>query len=181
MTRLTCCAALLFFVLVPATSSSQVFMTKDEALAGFFPGRSIERKTLFLSEGQKEAIQSRAKSAVESRIVPYYVASGDKGVEGYTFLETNTVRTMPETFMVVIRPDSTVAGVEILAFHEPPDYLPGARWLSSFIGHRLSDDLWVKRDIPNITGATLSSQAITQGVRKAIAIFELVVEKEERK
>jgi hypothetical protein len=87
---------------------------------------------------------------------------------------------MPETFMVFVRPDSTVGGVEILAFHEPRDYLPGARWLSTLLGQRLSDNLWVKRGIPNITGATLSSQAITRGTRKALALFELVAAKETR-
>jgi uncharacterized protein with FMN-binding domain len=158
----------------------QVLMTKDAALARFFPGLTVERRTLFLDEEQEAVVKTRARTEVESRIVTYYVARSQTKVEGYAFLETNTVRTMPETFIVVIRPDSTVSGVEILAFHEPADYLPGARWLSTFVGHRLTDGLWVKRDIPNITGATLSSQAITRGVRKAIVLFELVTEKEAR-
>jgi len=156
-------------------------MTKDAALALFFPGLAVQRQTLFLDEEQVATIQSRAKAVVESRIITYYVARRQEGIEGYAFLETNTVRTMPETFLVVVRPDSTVAGVELLAFHEPTDYLPSARWLSSFVGQELSDRLWVKRDIPNITGATLSSQAITRGVRKAMALFELVAEKEKQK
>jgi hypothetical protein len=158
----------------------QVLMTKDAALARFFPDCSIERKTLFLSDTQKKLLESRSKAPVESRIITYYIATRQSRPEGYAFLETNTVRTMPETFLVVIRPDTTVGAVEILAFHEPADYLPGARWLSTFIGHRLTDGLWVKREIPNVTGATLSSQAITRGVRKALALFELATETEAR-
>ena len=181
LTRVACLTLLMLPGATHQGASSQVLMTTEAALELFFPGLTVERRTLFLDEHQQATVQSRAKAVVESRIITYYVARRQEDIEGYAFLETNTVRTMPETFLVVVRPDSTVAGVEILAFHEPTDYLPGARWLSSFIGQQLSDRLWVKREIPNITGATLSSQAITRGVRKAMALFELVAEKEKRK
>jgi hypothetical protein len=162
--------------LLPA--AGQLFQTKDEALESFFPGRTITRSTIFLTEEQRMEVQSRARVPVESRILTYYTAHGSDGIDGYAFFETDVVRTMPETYMVVIRPDSTVAGVEILAFYEPIDYLPGERWLGFFTGRQLTDELWVKRDIPNITGATLSTRAINQGVRRYLAMFERVVPKE---
>jgi Na+-translocating ferredoxin:NAD+ oxidoreductase RnfG subunit len=62
--------------------------------------------------------------------------------------------------------------VEILAFDEPPDYLPKRAWLGQFSGKRLDDELSVKRGIRGITGATLSSQAVTDAVRRVLAIHE---------
>jgi hypothetical protein len=42
----------------------------------------------------------------------------------------------------------------------------------------MKTDLWLKRGIQNIVGATLSAQSITSAVRVALAVFETSVPKE---
>jgi electron transport complex protein RnfG len=158
--------------------SAQVYLTKNEALQRAFPGAAIDRRTLFLSENQVREIQTKAKAKIESRIVTYYVAKRAEVIDGYAFFETHIVRTMPATFMTVINPDSSVRSVELLAFYEPEDYLPPRRWLELFKVKRLADDLFLKRGIRNIAGATLSAHAIAEGVRRALAIFEVIVSQE---
>ena len=64
--------------------------------------------------------------------------------------------------------------VELLAFFEPPDYEPPARWLNQFKGRRLNDDLYLKRGLRNISGATLTAQSFADGVRRALAVFPYV-------
>ncbi len=157
----------------------QVYMTRDEALKQYFPNAvELERKTSFLSDEQVRLIQSRSRARVESKILTYYVGRGPSGVRGYAFFETQTVRTMPETFLVVVNPDSSVRAVELLAFYEPEDYLPPKRWLGLFARRRIDDDLWLKRGVQNIVGATISAQSITDGVRRVLATFEIAVPKE---
>ncbi len=85
---------------------------------------------------------------------------------------------MPETFMAVINPDSTVRAVEILAFYEPEDYLPPKRWIEQFRSKSLNSDLWLKRGVQNIVGATLSAQSVTEGVRRLLSTFEVAIPKE---
>ena len=111
-------------------------------------------------------------------MVTYYVGKSTRGIHGYAFFETHIVRTMPETFMAVVNPDGNLKFVEILAFYEPEDYLPPRRWLDLFRGRKLGDDLWVKRGIRNITGATLTTQAITDGIRRILATFRVAIKKE---
>src|SRR6185295_2262207 len=96
-------------------------------------------------------------------------------LRGYAIIDSHVVRTLPETFMVVLDPAGTIRRVEILAFHEPPDYLPTARWVGQFEGRVLSDDLTLNGGIHGITGATLSATAMTAGVRRALALFAVVV------
>lgn len=158
--------------------SAQVHMTREEALRQYFPGLAVERKTIFLTEEQAGQIRMRGRAKVDSRLVTYYVGRGPGGVSGYAFFETEVVRTMPETYMVVVNPDSTVRAVEILAFYEPEDYLPPRRWLDFFREQSLKGDLWLKRGIPPIVGATLSAQSLTDGVRRILAIYEIAVPKE---
>jgi Na+-translocating ferredoxin:NAD+ oxidoreductase RnfG subunit len=175
---------LLFVVKLSVLSSSyaQVFKTKDEALRQAFPEQdSVARKVLFLTTKQVAEIQKLAKAKVESKIVTYYVASKADSVLGYAFFETDIVRTKPATFVVVVNPDGTVKYIEILAFYEPADYLPTNNWLDLFKEKQLNENLWPKRGIHNITGATLTVRALTMGVRKTLAIFEMAVPKEESK
>ncbi len=159
-------------------SEAQVRLTKDEALKLYFPGATIERKTLFLTDGQQGEIQRVAKARVESKIVTYYVARALGRLAGVAFLETQTVRTMPATIMVIVDPDTTVWIVEIMAFYEPTDYLPSERWLGQYRGRSSEDDLFLKRGIQNISGATLSAQTISDGVRRWLAVYIVAVAQE---
>jgi len=84
------------------------------------------------------------------------------------------VRTMPETFMAVLEPSGALRFVELLAFLEPEDYLPRPRWLGQFRGKVLDDELLVRRGIRNITGASLTSQALTDGVRRVLAVHSVL-------
>ncbi len=63
--------------------------------------------------------------------------------------------------------------MDILAFFEPRDYMASQKWMDLFSGKKLSNTLRVGRDIPNMTGATLTSNAVTKAVRIALALFEV--------
>lgn len=165
----------LMVMVMTSSLPAQVRMTREDALTLYFPGAEVTRKTVFLTAVEAEAIQTRARTNVESKIVTYYRAAKNGATVGTAFLETKTVRTMPATFIVVINPDTSVRAVEMLAFHEPEDYLPSARWLGQFAGKGPDDDLFLKRGIHSIAGSTLSAQAISDAVRRIIATYELVV------
>lgn len=162
----------IFFCAIPLFA--QVYLTKNEAL-GMYLGKKTERATVFLTDDQVERIQQQAKAKVESKVVTYYSSSN-----GVAFFETRTIRTMPATFMVVIQPNGSVRAVEMLAFYEPEDYLPTKKWMAAFERKTLGDDLWLKRGVYNVSGATLSAQAITESVRRILATYQIAVAKEDR-
>lgn len=163
------------------SGQAQVFKTKEDALRQAFPDSvQIERRVLFLTDEQTDAVQKAAKSKLESKIITYYYGTHQDSVAGYAFFQTNVVRTKPETIMTVLNSDGSVRFVEILAFYEPLDYLPTPNWLHQFKQKILSNQLWPKRGIHNITGATLTAQTTTQSVRKTLAIYDLIISKEEQ-
>jgi Na+-transporting NADH:ubiquinone oxidoreductase subunit NqrC len=49
------------------------------------------------------------------------------------------------------------------------------RWRAQFSGKRASDALQFGREIKNISGATLSSRHVTDGVRRVLATYALVL------
>jgi hypothetical protein len=109
-------------------------------------------------------------------MVTRYVARQDGAVVGTAYLDTHRVRTLQETLMIVVAPDGTVERVDVLTFGEPEEYLPKALWFEQFDGRPLDDDLAVKRGIRGITGATLSSHAATEAVRRTLAIHRVLAE-----
>lgn len=162
-------------------SHAKVYLTKDDALKQTFPeGVSIERQTFFLSDEDIKKIHDISKAKVESKIFTYYIAKGrDNSILGYAMFESHIVRTKPEVFMLVINPEGRIERIEILAFYEPEEYLPPKKWLELFKGKYLNNQLWVKRDIHAITGATLTAEGITREVRKILAVFDVMVFKKE--
>ncbi len=160
-----------------AGATGTYYMSKDAALKIYFPDQTINRKTEYLDAEQKKAIKQKARAPWDHSVVTYYEAVHNGKVTGYAFFESEIVRTKIATYMVVINADGSVRGVEILAFYEPEDYKPPRRWLEQFHRRTLADDLTLKSGVKNIVGSTLSAQALSDGVRRYLAFFEIIISK----
>jgi len=160
-----------------APAGATVFHARDEALTLAFPDADrVEPHNHYLTDAQRAEIEKRGRAKVESNLVTVY--TGHKGGEllGYAVFDTHIVRTLPETFMVVLSPAGQVIGTHVLAFHEPLEYLPTERWLGLFRGKKASDELRLGNDVAAITGSTLSAQAVTDGIRRVLAIYAVVLQ-----
>ena len=175
MRTLSRAVPLVLAVLAATPCRAAVYLTQAQALAEAFPGARCERRSFALTPEQARAVESRARVKLPSRLVTAYAAWRGDTLAGTAFFESRTVRTMPGVFMVVVAPDTTVTRVEVLAFHEPPDYQPPARWLGTFAGRGLDDRLWPGRGVHHLAGATLSARAVTESTRLALALYEAVV------
>jgi len=168
------------FLFRPMTSSAKIFYAKDEALKLAFPGAdSVESRTFILKDSELERAQRLAHTRIESKLFTFYIGRNNGEILGYAAIESHIVRTLPETIMVVLSPEGQVRSTVVLAFHEPPDYLPSKRWLSQFHRKGLSPELRPGRKIAGIVGSTLTVQAISGGVRKVLALFAILI-KEKR-
>jgi hypothetical protein len=151
------------------------YSSREQAAARAFPPPAVtERKTYFLTDAERERASRLAKAKIESSLVVAYVGRGPKGLVGTAYFDTHTVRTMPETILVTVKPDGGVGGVEVVAFGEPEDYLPRPRWLRLFGGRRLDANLAVGRGLAHVTGATLTTRAIAEAVRRVLAIHSVI-------
>jgi len=170
--------ALIFIGVSVGFGEAKVYLTHAQALSLAFPkGETVERKTLFLTPDQVKRIEARAGVKVTSQLVTYYQGRWQDQIVGYAFFDSHIVRTKAETFMVAVNPDGTVKFVEILVFDEPEDYLPKKSWLEEFKGKRLEASLRVRRGLSNMAGSTLTSLALTDGVRRVLATVSEVVQK----
>jgi Na+-translocating ferredoxin:NAD+ oxidoreductase subunit G len=168
--------ALLGLLFAAAPAAGEVYLSQREALAIAFPGADrIERKSVVLGDAQAATVERLSGAKLESRIVTLH--EGFRGEErlGYAVIDVHTVRTLPEAFMVVLSPEGRVAGLRILAFYEPSEYKPSDRFLAQFDARTLGPELRLGGAIHGIAGSSLSSRAVTMGVRRSLALYEVLV------
>ena len=130
-----CVAALLGSAALTIATNvhAQVFYSKQEALEIAFPDVDrVETESFFLTQEEVVHLQSVARAPIDSKLVTFYVGYIGDVIQGYAFIESHIVRTFAETFLIVVSPDGVLETLVVLAFYEPPDYIPSDRWLQQF-------------------------------------------------
>jgi hypothetical protein len=152
-------------------SGATVYYSQDEAFElAFGPGAAVTSEPVFLSDEQIAAVEQEARVKLDSGLFTFYTAEREGKSLGFAAIESHTVRTQPESLLIVLSRRGEVVRVEVLAFHEPPEYQPAARWFDQMKG-RTIEQLIPGNGIDAVSGATLSSVAALASVRKVKAIF----------
>ncbi|MGZ4977966.1 MAG: FMN-binding protein [Methylobacter sp.] len=166
---------LLLLLTAAIPSFATIFYSKNEALElAFGKDNQIEQLPLFPDEQQIAKIEELAKTKLESGLFTFYVGKNQGRILGYAAIETVTVRTKPETLLIVLTADGELRNVTTLAFHEPPEYQPPERWFEQLYKRPLTE-MDFNKGIDGISGATLSTRAAVSSVRKVMAIYQVLV------
>jgi hypothetical protein len=161
-------AGLLLFAM---TADARVLMTQDQALASAFPrGTSISRQKFFLTQEQLDSARRASGVDFDDRLIVRYAGSDGR----FAYFDSHRVRTLPETVMIVVKPDGTIDRIDILSFDEPTDYFPKRRWIDQFLGRKLDRDLALNGAIRPISGASLTGRAIVNASRKVLALHHVL-------
>jgi hypothetical protein len=168
----------LFLVLAWAAAppvAAEVFYSREAALRLAFPGAdSLSVQDYTLSADQVRQAEKLGSVRVASRLVSAYRGWSKGELLGTAYFDTHTVRTLPETILLVLDPAGATRAIHLLAFHEPPEYRPSPDFLIRFRGRALAPGLGVGRDVAGIAGSTLTSYAITGAVRRLLAVHQVV-------
>ena len=168
---------LLSFV-ISTDLGSTVFYSKDEAFElAFGVGAEIENHPLYLTDAQQTAVEQQARVKLDTQFYTFFEGRRGGQLLGYAAIESHTVRTQPETLLVVLSPAGELVRAEILAFHEPPEYKPPDAWFKTLIG-KPTAQLRLGEGVDGITGATLSVRATLDSVRKVQALYHQVLKAE---
>ncbi len=163
---------LLVLSLVPSTST-KALTTKKEALEMAFPKGQVNKEILYFSEAERRQIEELAQVKMDSGLFTVYRGYRGNRPVGYAFIDTRIIRSKPATFLVVLSPGGKIRKSRILAWEEPPEYHPSERWLAQFEGHGLEPHVRLGGEIQAMSGASLSSQTLTNGIRRVLAIYQV--------
>jgi len=169
-------ALALLCLLVAAPAAGEVFLSQREALELAFPDADrIEKKSSLLDDAQARTVEQLSGAELETRLVTLHAGFRGDELLGYALIDVHNVRTLPEAFLVVLSPDGIVKNLRLLAFYEPPEYKPGERFLAQFDARGPDPGLRLGGTIHGIAGASLSSRAVTTGVRRSLALYQVLV------
>lgn len=156
-------------------SVAGLLIKPEEVLKENFPKAKIIKKNILLTKSQARLVQNMSKVKLPHLVFTVYIAKENGKTVGYALLHTHKVRTRNEAVLITFDKNCNVKDVEIIAFYEPPEYIPSDKWRSNFIDKNKENLPVLRRNIPNITGVTLSARVLTDGVRQSIAICEVAI------
>ena len=164
---------LLLSLIAVKPAYAKIYYSKHEAMELAFGAEAkVEMLSLFPSDDEIQRIQQLARVKLSSSMFTFYVGKQAGEILGYAAIETHKVRTKPETLLVVLNPQGKLTQVHTLAFHEPPEYQPSRRWYAQLFNLPL-EDLSFRAKVQGISGATLSSRAALDSVRKVLAVYQV--------
>ncbi|MEZ5559728.1 MAG: FMN-binding protein [Pseudomonadales bacterium] len=133
-------------------------------------------RTVTLTDAQRSEIRKRA--GVRQRSATQRVWRSERNGQPLGWFIVDDVIGKHEfiTYAVAISPQGEVLGVEILSYRETHGgEVRDASWREHFDGKTLADPLRLDRDIPNISGATLSCRNLVDGVKRLLVLHDLVL------
>ena len=160
------------WVLVAPAVHASVYLNVEQAQQTVFPGARFTPVPVRLTDEQKRAIEKKSNVAVRSREPKIWRASGG----GWFMVDEVLGKHEFITYAVGLDADGSVRGIEILEYRETYGYqVRDAAWRRQFTGKTERDPLKLDRDIRNISGATLSCRHVTDGIKRLLAMYEVVL------
>jgi len=162
---------LLLLLTITVALSAQVLISPIEAMQENYDlNATVTKKNILLSNSKFKSIQKNAQTKLTTKIYRVFTAKKDGKTLGYGVLVNRKVRSKNAVILYFIQ-DSTLQGIEVIAFNEPLEYVPTKKWNAQFVNIKTDKMLQLNRDIPSISGATMSARSVTDGSRIAFAIY----------
>ena len=120
------------------------------------------------------AIEQRSGQKVRTRGEQVWRAEADGRLLGFFIVDYVIGKHEAIDYSVAIGADGRMRRVEILEYRESyGGEIANRDWLAQFIGKSGADGLKPGSDIRIISGATLSSRHVTEGIKRVLAIHDL--------
>ncbi len=151
-----------------------VYLTPEEALKRAFQNsQQVISDKKQLTDPQKSFVEKTLGKALAKTQWTFYLGKSGKQTDGYALIDNEVGKTEPITFMTMIGPDGKVRQVEILVYREPiGGEIQSDNFRKQFLNKTAADPVRSGQDIKNISGATLSSRAVSLGVKRALLLWK---------
>jgi len=161
---------LLLFLLSTSLTAKVLISPVDAMKEQYGEDVQISKKNIMLTKKKYSTIEHEAKVKLNTKIYRVFSAKKDNEVLGYGILINRKVRSKNAVILYFIS-KGKLLDIEIIAFNEPAEYIPSKTWKSQFHNIQTTTMLKLSREIPTITGATLSARSVTDASRIAFAIY----------
>jgi hypothetical protein len=158
--------------LAPMVAHSKIYVSVEQAQHDMFGTAALTPFPVALTSAQQDKLHDASSVSL-----PFQGNRIWKTPDGGWFVVDEVVgKHEMITYAVGLAADGTVKRVEILEYRESYGYeVAEDKWLSQFVGKGQDAPLKLGKDVENISGATLSSKHVADGVKRVIALHGLVL------
>lgn len=173
--------ALPLAVIAPAAIVSHAhaedYLTVAQAQQVLFPEAKVFLESAInLTDDQRDQIKKIAGVRQRTQVQQNWRAEQDGKLLGYFLVDEVIGKHEFITYAAAISPEGKVLGIEILSYRETHGgQIRKPEWRTHFQGKTLNDQFKLNKDIPNISGATLSCRNVTDGVKRLLAIHNIAL------
>lgn len=155
------------------------YLTVEQAQHAIFPDATrFADANLQLAPEQMRQVEKLA--GLPARSVNWRVFAAYRGdaLLGHMVLDDVIGKFELISYAVGVNPDASIKQVEILTYRESHGFeIKSPAWRRQFAGKTVQSGLVVGEGIANISGATLSCNHVTDGVRRIAAIAQVMLKK----
>jgi Na+-translocating ferredoxin:NAD+ oxidoreductase RnfG subunit len=160
---------------IPAATYAVQYLTVDGAQKVCFPecDRFLVAHILF-TPAQVKAIEAASGQKQLLRGQEVWRAEEAGKLRGYFIVDYVIGKHLVIDYAIALTPDGTVRDVEIMNYRESyGGEIRNSDWRKQFVGKTPRSRFALNQGITNISGATLSSRHVTEGIRRVLATYEV--------
>ena len=153
------------------------YLTVAQAQKTLFPeaDRFIEAP-LLLTDTQRENIEEKSGISQRWKKQDIWRAEKDGKLLGWFIVDNVIGKHEFITYAVALLPEGKVKGIDVMIYKETRgDQIREASWRKVFEGKTLADPFKLDKDVPNISGATLSCRNVMNGVKRLLVLQKLAL------
>jgi hypothetical protein len=155
-----------------SASFAAIYLSLEQAQKTIFPGAALSPVKITLTDAQRKAIEKASDTRVRKPELRAWRAPGG----GWFIVDEVLGKHEFITYAIALTAGGAVRQIEIMEYRESYGYeVRDAKWRAQFTGKTARDPLKLDSDIRNISGATLSSRHITEGVRRVLATYDVAL------
>lgn len=166
-------------IVAAAPCYAVTYHTVESAQKACFPeGAEFSAADVKLTKEQMKAIEK--DSGVRVRLDTQRVWKAMKNGQFIGWFIVDEVLGKHEfiTWALALNADGGVKSIEVMEYRETYGYeIRNADWRAQFLGKKHGATLKLDDDIKNVSGATLSCRHITDGVKRLLSFYDLVLKK----
>lgn len=157
-------------------SAKELVTLKDYLKSELSSSAKMSKESFPLSAEDIKALKAVAQSAEDTSLTFYYGKAADGKLEKACSVVPQKGKEGPISAGICFNSAGTVTGVTILSHQEERGKgIDTEAFLKQFKGKKMSDAFAVGKDVDGISGATWSSQYVSEAVRKASFGFKKFV------
>ena len=156
---------------IPLVAHAEIYLSEEQAVSAIFPSTKMERKKITLTAEEKKKIEELSGEVVRNLELVLWIDSKKNVI----FIDQVLGKHEFITYAAGVTAEAKIKTIEIMEYRETyGQQVRKEEWRKQFIGKDVKSPLKVEKDIVNLSGATLSSVHVTNGVRRILHTYEII-------